>query len=195
MKNKKILVINGHPSKESLSEALANAYTQSAMYSGANVRRINIRDLKFDNVLHEGYKKEQSLEEDLKKAQNDIVWAEHVVFFYPIWWGTMPALMKGFIDRVFVPGFAFKFDKPSVFPQERFMKEKSVRVITTAGGPKWVYLLTMNPPYIMFKLYFLMFCGFGPTRNTNFCSIREDLSVKRAKKIFGKVKRLGNKGI
>lgn len=194
MKPKKILVINGHPSKDSLCNALADAYTQSAMHSGANVRRIDIRKLKFDQILHEGYKKVQSLEEDLKKAQNNIVWAEHIVFVYPIWWGTMPALMKGFIDRVFVPGFAFKFDKPGVFPQGRFMKGKSARVITTAGGPKWIYFLTMNPPYMMFKFYFLKFCGFKPTRNTNFCSIRGDLTAKRAKKIFGKVKKLGRKG-
>lgn len=191
MKHKKILIINGHPSKDSLSEALANAYTQSAMYSGADVRRINIRDLKFDPILHEGYKKIQSLEVDLKKVQNNLVWAEHLVFIYPIWWGTMPALVKGFIDRVFLPGFAFKYTKNSGFP-ERYFKGKTARVINTSGGPK-LYYMFVNPNKKIMKKPVLGFVGIKNVKFTHFGSMGKKLSQKRAKSIFGKVKKLGKK--
>jgi len=61
----------------------------------------------FDPNVHADSPEHQPLEPDLVAAQRDIHWAEHVVFVYPTWWGTYPALLKGFLDRVLTPGFAF----------------------------------------------------------------------------------------
>ncbi|MDH5389479.1 MAG: NAD(P)H-dependent oxidoreductase, partial [Gammaproteobacteria bacterium] len=112
---KKILVILGHPDEESFCGALAKAYIEGAKDSGNEVHTINLGELKFDPVLWKGYSKIQELEPDLVNAQELMQWSNHIVFIYPNWWGTMPALMKGFFDRAFLPGFAFKYRDNSSF--------------------------------------------------------------------------------
>jgi len=67
-----------------------------------------INELDFNPNLQFGYRKRTELEPDLLKAQELIKWADHLVWIYPVWWGSIPAIMKGFIDRVFLPGFAFQ---------------------------------------------------------------------------------------
>ena len=109
----RILVILGHPSADSLSAALAQSYKEGAQAAGAQVRLLDLGALAFDPILRAGYRGEQALEPDLQAAQAQITWAEHLVWVYPTWWGAMPALLKGFIDRVFLPGFAFKYRQGS----------------------------------------------------------------------------------
>ena len=105
---KRILFINGHPDGGSFNAALAEAYRKGAVETEAEVREIIVRELKFNPSLQYGYRKRTELEPDLLMAQECIRWAEHLVWIYPVWWGSLPALLKGFIDRVFLPGFAFK---------------------------------------------------------------------------------------
>jgi len=105
---KRILVILGHPSSNSFCAALAERYAQSALRAGHEVRQLFLGRMDFDPVLREGYQQVQPLEADLRQAQADILWAEHLTLVYPIWWGGIPALLKGFFDRVFLPGFAFQ---------------------------------------------------------------------------------------
>lgn len=93
---KRVLVILGHPSDDSFCGALADAYVEAAKVSGAEVRQLRLGTIGFDPVLHDGYAKIQPLEPGLLQAQADILWAEHLAFVYPIWWGGIPALMKGF---------------------------------------------------------------------------------------------------
>jgi NAD(P)H dehydrogenase (quinone) len=129
---KKILVFLGNPTKESYSGRIADAYEESARSAGFEVERINIEDLKFDPVLHLGYKEIQPLEPDLKMMQEKINWADHIVFVYPNWWISMPAQMKGMFDRLWLPGFAFNFDKATKKLIQR-LKGKTARVIIVAG--------------------------------------------------------------
>ncbi len=129
---KKILVFLGHTNKTSFSATLAEAYERAAQEAGNEVERINISDLQFDPVLYEGYKKIQKLEPDLVSFQEKILWADHIVFVYPNWWLSMPALMKGVFDRMWLPGFAFNFDHESkkIVPH---LKGKTARVIIVSG--------------------------------------------------------------
>lgn len=105
---KKILLINGHPDTESFNFSIAAAYKKGAIANGYEVREIIVRNLDFNPNLQFGYRKRTELEIDLLEAQEKIRWAEHLVWIYPVWWGSVPALLKGFIDRVFLPGFAFE---------------------------------------------------------------------------------------
>ena len=129
---KKILIFLGHPTKNSYSGHLANTYESSARTAGYEVERINIEDLKFDPILHQGYKEIQPLEPDLVMVQDKMSWADHIVIIYPNWWCSMPAYMKGMFDRMWLPGFAFNFDKETKKPIKR-LKGKSGRIIIVAG--------------------------------------------------------------
>jgi putative NADPH-quinone reductase len=116
--SKRMLVILGHPSTDSFCGALSETYVQAAKDAGHDVRLLRLDALDFDPVLHHGYNTIQPLEPELLQAQADITWAEHLTFVYPIWWGGIPALMKGFLDRIFLPGFAFKYREGKAFPDK-----------------------------------------------------------------------------
>jgi len=188
----KILLINGHPSRESFCYALSQAYKQGAQSVGAEVREINIGDLKFSPNLAHGYRKRTELEEDLLKAQDSIRWAEHLVFSYPTWWGTMPALLKGFIDRTFLPGFAFKYRDNSIW-WDRLLTGRSARVIVTMDSPVWFFrLVNGKPGHKAMKKMILEFCGIKPVRITSFGSVKRSSENQRIRWLE-KVKRLGSK--
>ena len=104
---KKILIINGHPNSNSYNLGLFEAYKKGAITSGADIKEIVIKDLVFNPNLQFGYQKRTELEPDLLDAWEKIKWADHLVWVHPVWWGGLPAVTKGFIDRLFLPGFFF----------------------------------------------------------------------------------------
>jgi putative NADPH-quinone reductase len=165
-RQKKTLVILGHPDDHALGGALADAYIEGAKLAGAPVRVLRLADLDFDPVLHKGYKQIQPLEPDLQAAQADLIWAEHVVFVYPTWWGGPPALLKGFLDRVLLPGFSFQFQKNGLL-WKRLLRGRTARLITTMDAPYLGHkLLFGDPGKKMMKNATLFFVGISPVRTT-----------------------------
>jgi NAD(P)H dehydrogenase (quinone) len=168
----KILVINGHPNPGSLCAALAQAYKKGALEAGATVEEIEIGKLDFNPNLAYGYTKRMELEPDLLEAWEKIVKAEHLVWVHPVWWGGIPAVMKGFLDRLFLPGMAFKYRENSPF-WDKLLKGKSARIITTMDTPGWYYRFIFGRPSInQMKKTVLGFCGISPIKITAFSQVR-----------------------
>jgi NAD(P)H dehydrogenase (quinone) len=130
--SKKIVVLLGNPDTETFTGSIADHYQAAAENAGHEVVRFNIGEMKFDPILHKGYKVIQQLEPDLLLLQEKINWADHVVIVYPNWWCTMPAILKGLFDRMWIPGFAFNFDKTTKQLIQR-LKGKTGRTIVVAG--------------------------------------------------------------
>lgn len=189
---KMILIINGHPVKDSFSFALANAYQKGAEIGKYNVSRINIRDLDFNPNLEFGYKKTLVLEPDIENAINLIKQADHIVWIYPMWWYGAPALLKGFIDRTFLPDIAFK-SRTGKLP-EKLLKGKSARIIITSDTPRWFDRLYMKSPAInQLKKGTLKFSGINPVKVTYISPIK-NASGKFLTKWLDKVNFLGQQG-
>lgn len=189
---KKILVIQGHPHQESFNTAIASMYVDTLVSSGKyEVKQLILRDLDFSLNLQYGYSKRIDLEPDLLRAQNMIQWADHLVWIHPLWWGGMPALMKGFIDRVFLPGFGFKYRENSVW-WDKLLKGKSARIFITMDQPYWYYWLVNGRPSIhQLKKMTLQFCGINPVKVTTFGPIK-GASEKQLTNYLNKVKAIAS---
>lgn len=187
---KKILIINGHPDKESFCFALAESYKKGADTNGDQCQLVHLIDLKFNPILTYGYRLVSDLEPDLLKIQQDILQADHLVFVYPNWWATFPALLKGFIDRVLLPNFAFKYQEKGPF-WDKLLKGKTARLIVTMDTPKWYYwLINKNAGHNAMKIGVLEFCGIKPVKISVFASVKSSDELKR-KKWLAEVETLG----
>ncbi len=179
--SKKILVISGHPNPDSFCSALSRAYAEGAIGSRADVRLIDLSETPFNPNLKYGYRRRTELEPALVKAQEAIRWADHLVFVYPTWWGAMPAILKGFIDRVFLPGFAFKYRNNSPL-WDKLLQGKTARLIVTMDTPSWYNRLVYGRAgHNVMKRNILKFCGIKPVRITEVTPIKGSTDAQRAK--------------
>jgi putative NADPH-quinone reductase len=192
MKKRNILIIVGHPGKESFSKSIGESYLKGAKSSGNKVKIIYLSEMNFNPNLKEGYKKIQPLEKDLLNFQKNILWAEHIVLITPVWWGSVPAKLKGLLDRAILPGFAFKYQKKSILPK-RFLKGKSARVFMTKGGSRIFYFGSLAYPGMILRRFVFNFTGIFPVRVKSFYSMN-NLSEERVQKILKKVFDIGKKG-
>jgi putative NADPH-quinone reductase len=130
-------------------------------------------------VLRGGYAGEQDLESGLAEAQTLIREANHLVFVFPVWWGGLPALMKGFLDRVLLPGFAFKYRKDSPW-WDRLLTGRTAELWITMDAPPWYYRwIVHRPAYHQMKTAILGFCGIKLVRYAPFGPVKTSTDSQR----------------
>lgn len=187
---KKILIINGHPNAESFNFAIADSYQKGAITSGAQVETITIANLNFSPNLNFGYQKRTELEPDLLGSWEKIQKADHLVWIHPVWWGGLPAITKGFIDRLFLPGMAFQYRENSVW-WDKLLKGKTAHIITTLDQPGWYYRFFYARPSVnQLKKSTLEFCGVKPVK-VSYIGIIKGSDETQRKKWLDKVYDLG----
>ena len=188
---KKVVVIQGHPAHGSFGEGLTEAYARGAEAAGAQVERVALGDLDFDPVLRMGFGGEQELEPDLVAAREAIERADHVVFEFPVWWGTLPALLKGFIDRVFLPGWAFK-NTGKALP-EGLLAGRTARVIATMDSPSfWYWFKHGRAAHRTLTHATLNYVGISKVQETTVYEVRK-LDERGRKAWLERVRALGEK--
>ncbi len=162
-----VLVIDGHPDPVSLTAQLATSYAEGA---GADAVLLTLRDLDFDLTLRTGYRTPQDLEPDLVRAQQLLEWADHVTVLTPLWWGSVPALLKGFFDRTLERGWAFRY-KENGMP-EGLLAGRTGRLAVTSDSPRWYLPIVGDSTVKQVKGRTLEFCGIKPTRVTRYADVR-----------------------
>ncbi|MDB4972137.1 MAG: dehydrogenase, quinone family [Myxococcaceae bacterium] len=185
-----LLVIVGHADPRSFTHALAHAYERAASMAGASTTLLELASLRFDPVLFSGHRGEQALEPDLERAQAAIEQARHVAWFFPTWWAGPPALLKGFVDRTFLPGFAYRYEAGRAL-QHKLLRGRSTRLVTTMDAPWWYYALFQRRAlHRSFVHATLGFVGFAPLLTTTAYGLRRMSAEERAR-LLAKLARIG----
>ncbi len=187
----KILLINGHPNKNSYNTALTEAYKKGALASGAKVNMINVTDLKFEAFQTQF--KDYNAPEDIIKTRELIKTANHIVWVYPIWWYAMPALLKAFIEQTFMSGFAFEYLKSKKrIKWNKLLKGKTTSIISTMDAPPWYYNLIVKNPGGKFLKESMKFCGIKFKTKMYFGSVKLSTDEQR-KNWLQKIETFGRK--
>ena len=169
---------------------MAKAYEDGAVKSGATVSMIHIGELQFNPNLQFGYTKRMDLEPDLLDSLEKIKAADHLVWIHPVWWGGMPAIMKGFIDRLFLPGLTYQYRENSMW-WDKLLSGKTARIITTLDQPGWYYRLMYGRPSVnQLKKSTLEFCGIKPVKVT-YVGIIKTATPEQRQKWINQIYNLG----
>ncbi len=197
---KKIYILVGDPNNDtvnkSLCTALSEQYMKGAKEAGHEVRYTHIGNIKFDPVLHKGYRVIQTLEPDLVQVQEDMKWADHIVLLHPVWWASLPAIFKGLFDRIWVPGFAFYFWKTGMMKGlgwTKMLRGKSARIIQTSGTMPFIVSALFGDPSKILKVGILGFAGISPILVTKFGPVAK-AKPATVDKWMKKTYQLGKKG-
>lgn len=171
MKTKRIFILNGHPAENSLNRTLAEAYADAARLAGHKVRIKHIHDLTFDaDYGFGGYENQKPLEAALETVLEDLEWSEHLVLTTPMWWGGLPAKLKGLFDRTFLPGRTFNTRETDWMGMPTSMLSgRTGRVIMTSDTPGWfMRWMYRNAMLRQLRDQILGFVGIKPARITHF---------------------------
>ena len=162
--SKKVLVLSANPKKDSFAGHLADSYVASAS-KNFDVQLFKLADMAFDPNLSEGFEDGQFLEKPLVLFQEALKWCDHLVIITPIWWGTLPAKLKGLIDRTFLPGFAFQYEEGKAFPK-KLLPGKTARIVMTMDTPPWYYRWVQRAPAVhQLNITTLKFVGFTSVKS------------------------------
>jgi NAD(P)H dehydrogenase (quinone) len=176
---RKIMVVIGHPVSHSLCEALAQRYCDGAQSAGHEVTLFSLAEMSFDPILHHGTRREQPLEPDLQTAYRTLAECDHLVLVFPLWCGDMPALLKGFIERILQPDLIRRQGTENAM-NWRIFEKKSARIIMTMAMPVSVYRFWYGPHALkLLKNNILNFIGVRPVRETLLGMIADSSDEKR----------------
>ncbi len=189
----RIAIIVGHSQRQTLCEALAEAYRRGAEAAGHDAKLFVLSQMSFDPILHEGYRREQPLEPDLQRAYDALCASEHWVFVFPLWLGDMPAILKGFLERVLQPDLIRRHGTEHAM-NWRLFENKSARLVMTMGMPVSIYRFWYRPHALkLFRNNILHFIGVRPVRETLFGMVA-DVSLDRRGRWLKEVETLGKAG-
>lgn len=178
--SRKVLILQGHPNPDSYCAALAKAYQNGAQAAGLDVRLLQLIDLRFDPILRASRAGDQPLEPDLVACQQHLAWADHVVFVFPIWWGSMPALLKGFLDRIMTQGFAYRYREKSLL-WDKMLSGRTAELIVTMNTPPWFFQWVYRDAGLRgLTVTTLGFSGIKTTRITRIGMIRRFSEAQRS---------------
>ncbi len=166
---KRILILDGHPDPSPMHfcHALAHAYAGGAHDAGHEVRRINVGELDFPILRTMDDWSRAPPPPAIAKAQEDMLWAEHIVIIFPLWLGNLPALLKGFFEQTFRPGFAFSRIEEGKAVGQSLLPGRSVRLIVTMGMPACLFRWYFCAHSIRsLKRNILGYCGLNPIHDT-----------------------------
>ena len=183
-----ILIIVAHPKEDSFSFAMANTYKENAESKGARVEMLDLyRETHQQPFFTYDDANAVSADDAIKYYQEKITKADEIVFVFPYWWGSFPAILKNFFDWNFSRGFAFEYvnSRP-----KGLLNDKTVKVFTTTGAPKFIYTLTGANRRLknMIKEQIVQFCGMK--LNGFYIYGGVDTSAKNTDKILAEIKAL-----
>jgi putative NADPH-quinone reductase len=189
-----ILIVQGHPDPAGgrLAHTLADAYAQGATAAGHAVRRCEVARIDFPLLRTAKDWNEGTVPATLAQAQADILWAQHLVFFFPLWMGDMPALLKAFLEQVARPGFAFDTSKGGPLGQKK-LGGRSARVVVTMGMPALVYRYVFRAHSVKsLERNILGFVGIAPVHETLIGGV-DGLGAEGVSRWCGRLRALGAK--
>lgn len=190
--SRRILLINGHPDTGArhLLPTLIDAYAEGALAAGHEVRRVDIGALDFPLLRSASDWEHGDLPPGLKSAQDDVAWSQHMVLGFPLWMGDMPALLKGFLEQVARPGFAFHRDEKNPFGKKA-LGGRSARVVVTMGMPALLYRWYFRAHSVKsLERNILGFVGIAPVHET-LVGLVDQLGEKGVAQWNAKLKKLG----
>jgi putative NADPH-quinone reductase len=164
---RRIAIVQGHPDPvgNHLLHAMADAYAEGATAAGHEVRRTEVAKLDFPLLRTQAEFESGQIPAALTQPRDDLRWAQHWVFLFPLWHGTMPALFKGFLEHVFRPGFAMEYKKDG-FPKQ-LLAGRSARIVVTMGMPVLMYRWYFGAYGVRgFERSMLSFAGIKPIRES-----------------------------
>ncbi len=170
------LLLFGHadldPVASTFNQQLAEHYREGYESEGRAMHRIDIASLDFDPVLRTGFREGQVLEPDLLEVKQQIEDADHVVWVFPTYWASPPAAVRGLFDRLFLPGWAFRYEGGNPLPKG-LLAGRSSRVVLTMDSPWfWYTLVNQRCIHRSFGGASLKFCGFGPVAFSTVHNVR-----------------------
>ncbi|MCX9146139.1 NAD(P)H-dependent oxidoreductase [Erythrobacter sp. WG] len=185
----KVLLIDGHPDAGRLTTHLLDTYA-AALPASAEVTRVAVRDLAFTPVLAHGYRQRTEWEPDLHRLAERLDACDHLAVAFPMWRGAEPAPLKGLIDRLFLPGFAFAYHKDDPW-WDRLMEGRSADLIATMDTPPFIlWLWYGNALLRRWKGQVLGFCGFAPVRTLKLGPVGERTPPRNLARWEARVARL-----
>jgi putative NADPH-quinone reductase len=196
MATKKILILQGHPdaSAPHLAHALAAAYEQGARSAGHDVRSIDIARLDFPLLRSQKDWETVPVPPAREPAQEAIRWCDHIVLFFPLWLGDMPALVKAFLEQVARPGIAFRYGAKGSAFSAKGLTGRSARIVVTMGMPALVYRWVFRAHSVKsLERNILGFVGISPVHESLVGMVGK-LSAEDAHQWFRKMAALGARG-